>query len=72
MYADVVLGWQTLGWEFGVRRCKTVVDTCRQCIQHQDLAIANRGPGGQLSVARPPGRVRVAPQARKVKNHRVE
>jgi hypothetical protein len=23
---------------------------------HQNLAIGNRGPGGQLSVARPPGR----------------
>jgi hypothetical protein len=39
---------------------------------HQNLAIGNRGPGGQLSVARPPGRVRGAPQARKVKNNRVE
>jgi hypothetical protein len=31
---------------------------------NQNLAIANRGPGGQLSVARPPGRVSRAPQAR--------
>jgi len=31
---------------------------------HQNLVIANRGPGGQLSVARPPGRVSRAPQAR--------
>ena len=30
---------------------------------YQNLAIANRGPGGQLSVARPPGRVSGAPQA---------
>ncbi len=30
------------------------------------------GRGEQLSVARPPGRVRGAPQARKVKNNRVE
>jgi hypothetical protein len=34
---------------------------------HQNLAIGNRGPGGQLSLARPPGRVRGAPQARKAK-----
>jgi hypothetical protein len=27
----------------------------------QNLAIANRGPGGQLSVARPPGGVSGAP-----------
>jgi hypothetical protein len=32
----------------------------------------NRGPGGELSVARPPGRVTGAPQARKAKNNRVE
>jgi hypothetical protein len=31
---------------------------------YQNLAIANRGSGGQLSVARPPGRVTRAPQAR--------
>jgi len=33
---------------------------------HQNLVITNpnRGPGGQLSVARPPGRVSRAPQAR--------
>jgi hypothetical protein len=30
---------------------------------YQNLAIGNRGPGGQLSVARPPGRVRGTPQA---------
>jgi hypothetical protein len=30
---------------------------------YQNLAIGNRGPGGQLSVARPPGRVSGAPQA---------
>lgn len=30
---------------------------------YQNLAIANRGPGGQLSVARPPGRVSGAAQA---------
>jgi len=30
------------------------------------------GRGEQLSVARPPGRVRGAPQARKMKNNRVE
>ena len=30
------------------------------------------GRGEQLSVARPPGRVVGAPQAQKVKNHRVE
>jgi hypothetical protein len=29
---------------------------------YQDLAIVNRGPGEQLSVARPPGRVIGAPQ----------
>jgi len=48
-----------LGGDNSVRRCKTVVE----CIQYQNLAIANRGPGGQLSVARPPGRVSGAPQA---------
>ena len=30
---------------------------------YQNVAIGNRGPGGQLSVARPPGRVSGAPQA---------
>jgi hypothetical protein len=35
------------------------------------MSIGNRGPGEQLSVARPPGRVVGAPQAQKVKNHRV-
>jgi hypothetical protein len=30
---------------------------------YQNLAIGNRGPGGELSVARPPGRVTGAPQA---------
>ncbi len=44
-----------------------MVDSCRQCIQCQNLAIGNRGSGGQLSVARPPGRVRGAPQARQAK-----
>ena len=46
-----------------VRRCKTFVDSCRQCLQYQNLAIANRGPEGQLSVARPSGHVIGAPQA---------
>jgi hypothetical protein len=46
-----------------VRRCKTSVDSCRQCLQYQNLVIANRGPGGQLSMARPPDRVIGAPQA---------
>jgi hypothetical protein len=49
-----------LGRDNSVRRCKTVVV---EYIQYQNLAIANRGPGGQLSVARPPGRVIGAPQA---------
>jgi hypothetical protein len=31
---------------------------------YQNLVIANRGLGGQLSVARPPGRVSGAPQTR--------
>jgi len=39
-----------------VRRCKTVVDIYRQCRQYQNLAIADRGPGEQLSLAPPPGR----------------
>ena len=61
-----------LGRNNTVRRCKTFVDSCRQCLQYQNLAIANRGSGEQLSMARPPDRVNGAPQARKAKNNRVE
>jgi hypothetical protein len=64
-----ISGYQMLGAHKSVRRCKTlstVVYTVNRAVDNKllpELAIANRGPGGQLSVARPPGRVSGAPQA---------
>ena len=41
-----------------------ILYTYREIEDREPLIVANRGPGGQLSVARPPGRVSGAPQAR--------
>jgi hypothetical protein len=64
-----ISGYQMLGAHKSVRRCKTlatVVYIVNRAVDNnycQNLAIGNRGPGGQLSVARPPGCVSGAPQA---------